>query len=152
MNFKDSQNKIVKIDDILKSIENKNEYKIYIGTDSQLDRKEKKAVYATCIVLYTVGSGGKIFTSRHQAKIPSSLKERLANEVWRSLEVAMTLSSLNINITVHVDVNKSTKFKSGNYSEEMISMVTSQGFKCQIKPDSFAASTVADRFVKKEYR
>jgi len=154
MNFKDGQNNLVSISDILTSIEDISKFQLFIGTDSQIKKKERKVVYATCVVLYKIGKGGRVFTSRHKTKIPNSLKERLAAEVWRSLEVAIALSGAGIdpkmNVVIHVDVNKSTKFKSGNYQQELVSMVVGQGFKCQIKPDSFVASTVADRFAKRE--
>lgn len=154
MNFKDGQNQTVDISDILSLIEDVSKFQLFIGTDSQIKKKERKVVYATCVVLYKIGKGGRVFTSRHKAKIPNSLKERLAAEVWRSLEVAISLNNAGIdpkmNVTIHVDVNKSKKFKSGTYSEELASMVVSQGFKCQVKPDSWAASSVSDRFAKRE--
>jgi len=152
MNFRDYENNIIPIENILNLIDKQEDYKIYVGTDSQVKKKEKKVVYATCIVLYKIGKGGRIFTSRAKSKIPNSLKERLASEVWRSLEVALEISNTikSANIIVHVDVNKSPKFKSGNHQQELVSMVVGQGFKCEIKPNSFAATAVADRYAKRE--
>jgi predicted RNase H-related nuclease YkuK (DUF458 family) len=150
MHFRDYENNIISIDDIITNILVPSEYKIFIGTDSQIKRKDKKVIYASCIVLYHIGKGGKIYTSKHKSSIPNSLKERLTNEVWRSLEVAMSLKNKNIEIIIHVDANKSTKHKSGFFQQELASMVESQGYKCETKPNAFAASSVADRFVKKE--
>jgi len=127
------------------------EYEFFVGTDSQIRKKEKKVTYATCVVLYKKGKGGRIFISKETKKIPNSLKERLAMEVWKSLETSMEFIKLkeNLPITIHVDVNKSKKFKSGEYVQELSSLVTSQGFKCEVKPDSWCAQSIADRYSKK---
>jgi len=77
----------------------------------------------------------------------SALRQRLMMEAMRSLETAWYLDSLITNkdiISIHLDVNVNLKFKSGQYKNELISLVASQGYSYSIKPDSFAASKVAD--------
>lgn len=152
MKFKDSNGSPVQLEDIPKFIEGrKSDYEIYIGTDSKVKKKDKKVFYATCIVLYKKGRGGKILISKEKKPLPNSLRERLAIEVWKSIETSIELSRIlpDIEIVVHVDVNQSQKYKSGDFCQELVSMVVGQGFKCVVKPEAWAAQSVADKFSKK---
>jgi predicted RNase H-related nuclease YkuK (DUF458 family) len=152
MKFKDFQGTEVSYSDIFSLLSSDAEYQIFIGTDSQIHRKKRCVVYATCIVLYRKGKGGRVFVAKETQAIPNSLKERLMNEVWRSLSVSFDLSlglPPTVEVVIHVDVNKSYKYKSGNYHQELVSLVTGQGFKCRIKPDAWAAQCIADHFTKK---
>jgi len=149
--FKDFQGISVSLEDIVQLLENDYEYQIFVGTDSKIYKKKKCIIYATCIIVYKKGKGGKIFVAKESKNILISLRERLMNEVWRSLEVSFKLSEIlpkSVEVIVHVDVNKSKKFKSGDYCQELVSTVTGQGFKCKVKPDSFAAQHVADKYTK----
>ena len=125
------------------------DHALYVGTDSHIHGDVKKTKYSTAVVLHKKGKGGVAFSSSAFECRLASLRERLANETWRSVEVALALTEVfgdKLEIVVHIDCNKDKKFKSGKYSEELIGMVTGQGFRCVIKPDAFAAQSVADRF------
>lgn len=107
--------------------------------------------YATCIVLYKKGKGGRVFVATESQPYSNSLKERLMNEAWKSLTVAFDLSNVvpkNVEIVIHVDVNRSARYKSGSYSQELVSLITGQGYKVRIKPMAWAAQSVADHFTK----
>lgn len=152
MKFKDSNGTSFRYEDFATLIQDDpSQYEIYIGTDSKVKKKDKKVMYATCIVFYKKGKGGKILISKEKKNLPGSLRERLANEVWRSLEISMEMTKIlpDIKVVVHVDVNQSAKYKSGNYCQELVSMVVGQGFKCVVKPEAWAAQSVADKFSKK---
>lgn len=152
MKFKDSENNVVELEDIPSFISNnRSEYEIYIGTDSKVKKKDKRVIYATCIILYKKGRGGKILIAKERKQLPNSLRERLAIEVWKSIETSIALSKYlpGVQIVVHVDVNQSQKYKSGDFCQELVSMVVGQGFKCVVKPDAWAAQSVADKFSKK---
>ncbi len=152
MKFKDSENNTVELEDIPSFIsDHKSEYEIYIGTDSKVKKKDKRVIYATCIILYKKGRGGKILIAKERKQLPNSLRERLAIEVWKSIETSIALSKYlpGVQIVVHVDVNQSQKYKSGDFCQELVSMVVGQGFKCVVKPDAWAAQSVADKFSKK---
>lgn len=151
-NFRDSQNNQISFEEIAKLIDSDSIYEVYIGTDSKVKKKDKIVNYATCIILYKKGKGGKIFIKKDKKSLSSSLRERLTNEVWKSLETSMELSKFlpkNSEIIIHIDANKSPRHKSGNYSQELAALVSGQGFKFKLKPDAFAAQSVADKFVKK---
>ena len=151
LTFKTSEGKDVTFEDIGALISNEHDYEVFVGTDSQIHRKFKKVVYVTCIVLYKKQKGGRIFLHKETERYANSLKERLQKEVWKSLEVAFDLKKIlpsNVDIIVHVDVNSNKKYKSADYCQEFISTIVSQGFKCVIKPDAFAAQNVADKYSK----
>lgn len=152
MKFRDSTGKVYAYEDIPKLLEPGVHYQVYVGTDSKVKKSDKKVIYATCIVIYKKGKGGKILLCKEKRPLPNSLRERLALEVWKSIETSMELSKHipNVDITIHVDVNQSQKYKSGDFCQELVSMVVGQGFKCVVKPDAFAAQSVADRFSKKD--
>jgi len=149
--FKDIKGKIVSLDEIISLIKEEYDYTVYVGTDSQVKENEQKVQYATCIVLHKNNKGGRIFVSKEKKPKANSLRERLMNEVWRSVEISFQLSEHlpdNANIMVHVDVNPDKKWKSSKHIEELVGMVVGQGFKCQVKPNAWAAQSVADQFTK----
>jgi len=45
---------------------------------------------------------------------------------------------------VHLDLS-STIHKSSKYAKDLTSMVSAYGFRCQVKPNSWASSTLADK-------
>jgi predicted RNase H-related nuclease YkuK (DUF458 family) len=140
--------------DVIKEIKNKLEngydYKLYIGTDSQVNRKCKKTVYSTVIVLHKSNKGGVIYIQKNEKKRLITLRERLINEAWLSLECAHklveNLSKNKVEIQIHIDVNKDKKYASGQYVEELVGFVVNQGFICVTKPEGWAATKAADKF------
>jgi len=127
------------------------------------DSQQVKAVteYVTVVVLHKTtgdgpGRGGRVFFCRERIPRVNVLRERLWKEVWRSVELAMELSSnpevgthVPINVSaVHIDANTDPAHKSSKYVEELVGLVMGQGFNAVIKPEAFAASHAADHAVK----
>lgn len=150
LELRDMNGCIVDVSDLKIYMDNNYEYCFFVGTDSQHYSKMKKVVYVTCIVLYRNKKGGKIFLSEDIVFRTQRLHERLMTEVMNSLQIANYLvdSFPNIETIVHIDVNSKKKFKSSSYYQELVGMITGQGFKCCIKPNAWAAQTVADKFSK----
>ena len=125
-------------------------YDIYIGTDSQIFRR--KISIATCICFHSENLGcAKIFYVKERIKKRDypSLRARMMLEAYRSVELAYELQELVSNpITIHVDVGDTYRSATARYEQELQNLVTGQGFGCAIKPDSWAASSVADRVAK----
>lgn len=123
---------------------------IHIGTDSQ--QAGSKTAFVTVIVVLTPGKGGRAFFVKDIMPRITSLRERLQKEVWMSLDLAMDVMGAGIalqeDLTIHVDANPDKRYKSSNYVQELAGMVASQGFGLLLKPDSWAASHVADHTVK----
>ncbi len=125
-------------------------YKLIVGTDSQL---RETVCYVTAIVILREGKGGRFYYTKERQKGQLSLKQRIFLETTRSLEVASRLANkfssiglIDFNIEIHLDVGKQGKSK--EIIKEVVGMVTGSGFDARIKPDSYGASTVADKFTK----
>ncbi|MFP4660589.1 MAG: ribonuclease H-like YkuK family protein [Halanaerobiales bacterium] len=129
------------------------QYKLIIGTDSQAGISE--VVFVTAIVIYRVGRGGRFFYHKDQERLQTSMKQRIFYEVSKSLELASQLTGFiadelllvdDLKVEIHVDVGE--KGPTNAIIKEVVGMVVGSGFEALIKPDSYAASTVADKFTK----
>jgi predicted RNase H-related nuclease YkuK (DUF458 family) len=70
-------------------------------------------------------------------------------EAYRSIEAAMDLDPIvKTKISIHLDIGSSHRSKTRMYQQELQYLVSSQGYECKIKPDSWAAGGVADRVSK----
>ena len=79
------------------------------------------------------------------------MKERLWKEVEMVAEVALALEPYigERKFEVHLDLNPNKKDKSSVIITEAVGYITALGFDAVVKPDSFAASSVADMRVRK---
>lgn len=122
---------------------------VQIGSDSQQDGKFTELV--TIVVILQPGKGGRAFYTRERLPRIKSLRERLMREVWMSVTTGMELNDFipeDVDLTIHIDANPNTKFKSSAYVKELTGMVVGQGFRAVLKPDSWCASHAADHVVK----
>jgi len=123
-------------------------YKLIIGTDSlnTLDHSD----FVTAIIILRVGNGGRYFWRRIKDKNFKNLRERIYREVYLSLEIGQQLLKLleknklyNFDLEIHVDVGQNGETR--NLINEVTGIVRGCGFTVKTKPESFAASHVADR-------
>jgi uncharacterized protein len=129
-------------------------YKLIVGTDSQPGLKQ--AIFVSAIVIYRIGKGGRFFYHKETEKTPMGMKQRIFYEVSRSLEVASKLTAFlakeeelfveDLQVEIHVDVGE--KGPTSNIIKEVVGMVVGSGYEALIKPDSYAAYTVADKYTK----
>ncbi len=126
-------------------------YKVTIGTDSELFNKDT-ADFVTAIVVHRVGNGGRYFWRRLDAQKMHSLRERIVKEVLISLDIAKeTLSELkkfplpDFDFEIHIDVGENGPTKV--LIQEVVNMVRANNFEARTKPESYAASNIADRHV-----
>ena len=127
----------------------KPETKLYIGTDSQ--RKGKRVVYATVVVLYNEGKGGKVLYSKSTAPPIKDNFTRLFKEIETSIETATFLNDSGIEkkfITIDMDYNDDKKYYSNRLLTSALGWATAMGYECRKKPDAFAGSHAADKLVK----
>lgn len=128
-------------------IENHKEDLFFIGTDSQNYSKRDQCTFTSALIAYKMHKGGSIIIHKAKTPLMSSLRQRLLSEAMRSLEVAWYLDkrvpSKSI-IGIHLDVNSNLKYKSGQYKDELVGLIMGQGYSALIKPNSWAASKVAD--------
>lgn len=134
-------------------------YEIVVGCDSASDIKPD---FPVALVVLRKGKGGRFFLTK--IKYPDSDKkkffdfhQRILQEVLFSCELALEFrevfkkrvedSGLNLKYQfeyIHADVGESGRTK--DMIKEVVGLIKSNGFIPKIKPESFAASIVADRF------
>ena len=148
-------NKYVSFEDIAVDIQNhsKNGGTVYIGTDSQIIRNQ--CIFSTAIVLHGANDqvGGNFYIRRQKfgSKIYSTLLERIYSEVESSVQIAMKIikNCPKVDIELHLDISGSDKGeKTSKFADMLMGYAKGVGFECKIKPDAFAASTIADKYNK----
>lgn len=130
-------------------------YKVIIGTDSD-KLQDGSADFVTAIVVYRVGNGGRYFwrriASAASGKKYFTLRDRITDEVLISLEIARALLTTmkkfeipKFDFEIHVDIGEQGETRT--MIQELVGMVRANNFEAKTKPDSYAASKVADRHV-----
>lgn len=134
------------------------EYEVTVGTDSQNFSKTKMV---EVIAVHRAGTGGIYFYSIDYIPLIQNLKQKINEETSRSLMVANELideltfalmekeqdiDELKLSFQIHCDIGKYGK--TSMLIKEITSWVTSQGYVCLIKPDSYAASAIANKYSK----
>jgi len=149
------------LEDVISSIkkfieENKNaQYKLTIGTDSEIKNggNKKTLLLITAIVIHRKGYGGKYFWTKTNIDNVKSLRSKIYSEVLLSVETAKNIiprlkeklngNSNSYDLEIHIDVGE--KGETRDMIKEVIGIVTGNGYVAKTKPESFAASNVADR-------
>ena len=129
------------------------QYRVIVGTDSS---GEKRADFVTAIIVHRVGRGGRYFWRKiNGGVVYHSLRDRIYQEVSLSVQTAQDLleqmkSSLKMDcqtdydFQIHIDVGR--KGPTREMIKEVVGMVRGNGFKAKIKPESYAASSIADKY------
>ena len=128
-------------------------YRVVIGSDSQVKHNNgiKECDFVTAIVIHRRGCGGRYFWKKEKVmKIPV-LRERIYIEASRSLTTALELAPFlkecmmekKWDCEIHIDVGPNGKTK--EMVNEVVGMVSGSGFTAKTKPDSWGASSVADK-------
>ena len=123
--------------------------KVCIGTDSQC--KGSEIEIATVIVFIRKGKGGFMYIHNETTRRKMAIKERMLEEVARSIDIAFTLCDLfiafNVDMEVHADINTSPNFKSNEALKEAMGYILGMGFVFKAKPYAFASSSCANKIV-----
>lgn len=124
---------------------------ITIGTDSQDHASITKIVSVVSIICR--GHGGIFFHKTDHITKPHNIREKLEIETQKSLEVAKVILShskdtLTNNCPVSIHVDAGNAGKSRDLIQALTGWVHAMGYHCEVKPDSYAASTIADRISK----
>ena len=135
--------------EIVREKENGNQLKVCIGTDSQVRGKE--TFFATVIVFIRKGKGGFMFIQNETTKQKMSIKERMLNEVTRSIDIAYKLCRIftlyDVDMEVHADINTDPNFKSNDAFKEAMGYIMGMGFVFKAKPHAFASSSCSDKAI-----
>jgi len=127
--------------------------KVSVGTDSFI--KKQDCIFSLAICLYGGDNqnGGRYFIKRtniDKGKYPNLLQRILA-EVQKSVELGLKLLELIpvLDIEIHLDVSGSDKNNgTSKFAEMLTGYAKGAGFQCKVKPDAYAASSVADKHSK----
>ncbi len=126
-------------------------YRVTIGTDSQL-LASKSADFVSAVVVHRIGNGGRYFYRRFELGKFHTLRDRMIREAMISLDVAQgILAELKkfplpeFEFEIHADIGMNGPTKA--VIQEIVGMIRANNFEVRIKPDSYAATNVADRHV-----
>jgi len=124
-------------------------YEILIGTDSSSGPEDVDFVSA--IVIHKLGKGARYFWTRTREERVPSLRQKIWREAWMSFELAQrvlealaSFSLLQFNLEIHVDIGENGRTK--EMIDEVVGMIMGSGLAVRIKPQAYAASSVADKY------
>ena len=135
------------INKIKKYISEHTDVVLSVGTDSMT---RNDTVFVLAIVLYTKGKGGIYFYKKFHHERINSLYQKLYDETQLSLDVieflATRLDEFDIDLSIHLDIGE--KGASKALIRELEGWVENMGYEYEIKPNSYAASTIANIYSK----
>ncbi len=131
-------------------------YRVTIGSDSEL-LEDKTADFVTAVVVHRIGNGGRYFWRRVRIGKFYNLHDRIVQEVMFSIDASKEFLDVlkekvkrkaeqgldfDWNFEVHIDVGENGPTKT--LIQEVVGMVRAHNFEPKTKPESYAASNVAD--------
>lgn len=127
------------------------EYRIIIGSDSHTKESRNSTTFVTAMIVHRVGKGAKYYYHRRSRPIMKNLRQRIFTEASLSLMLCGKLRELpemelTQNIEVHLDVGRDGATQT--LIKELVAWVEGSGYEAKIKPNSFVASKVADRYTR----
>ncbi len=128
-------------------------YKFAVGTDSQNYAYTKAPItIGVHKIVDKVGQGGIFFSEIKKVKKITNIRQKILFETNLSLAYARRLQErfyedgCLCDIAIHVDAGFNGP--TSRFIEEITGWVKSYGFPCLIKPNSYMASSVANRLSK----
>lgn len=125
-------------------------YKLIVGTDSHT---RSDLCFVTAIIIHRLGKGARFYYRRRRQQKIRSLRQRIFYETAISLTLAEKLAesiaqsgAAGLNVEIHLDVGENGETK--DMIRDVVGMVVGSGFQATIKPNSYGASKVADRYTK----
>ena len=127
-------------------------YRIAVGSDGE---GSGTIVFPVAITIHRVGRGGRVFITRVRKENITTLYQKIHTEAWLACEMGMELrrratelpdglAILRHNIEIHIDVGEGGPTR--EMIKEVVGMARGLGFEVFIKPESPAASCVADKY------
>lgn len=162
--FKTADGKMLTLDQVIVKIADFiekdlfNTYEFTVGTDSQNFDKTK---IVEVIAVHRVGKGGTFFYNIDYIDKIQNLRQKITKETQRSISIAdglleklelelidrnIDIDELDIKFQIHCDIGQQGKTKT--LIKEITNWVTGLGYTCLIKPDSYAASGIANKYSK----
>ena len=126
---------------------------VYIGTDSFFIKDD--CIFATAICLYGADKqkGGRYFytkSSLNKKQFPE-LSIRMIKEAENTINLANTImyDIPSAKLELHLDISpQESREGTSHLAKMLIGYVKGSGYACKIKPDAFAAASIADKHSK----
>lgn len=125
------------------------EYRLSVGTDSMT---YDATYFVLAIVVHRVGNGGIYFYKRFQHPAIRNLRDKLYQETQLSIDATdLLIGQLldqheelfeKLKLSIHLDIGENGPTK--DLIRELEGWVHALGYDCAIKPESYAASTIAN--------
>lgn len=128
----------------------KSEYIISVGTDSQNIAGFTKMVSVITLIRKT--KGGIFFYDIKKIRRIKNLRQKIFMETQYSIDLASKVvrfideDNIKASLEIHVDIGNKGDTK--HLIKEIVGWVIGLGFKCCMKPDSYASSGIADKISK----
>jgi predicted RNase H-related nuclease YkuK (DUF458 family) len=166
--FYNMTNKNMNFEDVVKALRKfiredpRRRYILSIGTDSQVH--PNKTYFITAVHLHRVGKGAwgclknyeiarKIKSVREKISLETSLSEEIANhftEEYLNLLMDEVIPFMDeggdLHFELHLDIGKKGITK--DLINEMVNRIEALGIDAKIKPESYTASSYANRYTK----
>ncbi len=131
-------------------------FQIVVGTDSQ-NFNYTKIVSVICVICE--GHGGIFFYKVQGVDRITNVRQKLHTETDLSINIADEIMAIletepyeevfcNSTFTIHIDAGKSDNGKTKELIPELVGWVKAVGYEVEVKPDSYAASSIADKISK----
>jgi len=125
-------------------------FELIVGADSQM--RSRGTFFAIVISLIRPGHGGTFYYHKFQERRYQSLQQRIFQEAFYAVGLASELreylqnQNIDIPIRLHFDIGKNGP--THKFIQSLLSIAETNHFRAEIKPHSFCASTIADKFTK----
>lgn len=147
------------IEDIIEFIteDQLHKYTVVVGTDSEQTTMSNgiagSAEFVSVVTVHRHGRHGRYFWKRMRGVKAYDRHDRILKEASFSLDLAQRivgelrakLQQHLYDFEIHLDIGQNGPTKT--MIQEIVGMVTGNGFIAKIKPESYAANKVADRHV-----
>lgn len=143
------------VDDLVGFMDEEPEYfyRLVIGTDSKSGKPNPKKLlnFVSAVVIHRKNKGGRYFWQRNKVGKIGSLRDKIYTETLLSIQLAERLvpkftKKLNgerYKLEIHIDVGDVGPTR--EMIKEVVGMVNGNGFYARTKPDSYGATSVADK-------
>lgn len=128
-------------------------YRLVIGTDSQSHSLNGKSEmdFVTALIVHRRGHGARYYWKKEKVYKKPILRDKIYTETLMSLAIAQqvvpdlrkAVSPAKYDLEIHIDVGPLGPTR--DMIREVVGMVSGNGFVAKTKPESWGASSVADK-------
>jgi len=132
------------------------QFQMTVGSDSQ-NFDTLKVVNVIAVICE--GHGGIFFYEITRFPRTNDVRQKLTTETNESLQTTLKLTEImekedykelreNLQISIHIDAGWNPNGKTRDLIPGLVGWIKACGYDCEVKPDAFVASTIADKISK----